>query len=717
MENNGRKLLFSVIRDVTESLRTESLLRTSEQRYRTAFQTSLDAILITEFSTGRIVKSNAALRQILGFSENELHGRTTAELQIWVDTGARQRMLDGLNSSGRFRDFEFRFRRQDGAIRWGMMSASQLVVDDMHCILTVLRDVTDARLAAESLRLSEERYRTAFQTSIDAIAITRIRDGVYVDVNHRFYDILGYQREDVIGRSAFDLNIWFDIEERAQLIREIHERGICQDMHTRFRKKSGELFWSIISVARIDLDGEACMMAMIRDISDAKMAEERIHSLAYLDTLTGLANRRLLLERLRPAEAAAASAHNRALLFVDIDNFRTLNDAFGHPSGDQVLREAGARLSACVRDAGTVARVSGDEFVILLEDLDENTEMAAAQAGSLAEAARAALTMPFHLEQREWNTNCCIGITIFRFADPTQVMQQADIALAQAKCSGRGTTHFFAPALQAAVDARATLEDEMRQGLRRNEFLLYFQPQIDGEKIVGAEVLIRWQHPSRGLLGPGDFITLAEESRLIEPLGEWVFEAACQQIALWSASPCTASLELAVNVSPLEVLKPGFVTTLMRILERTGASPLRIKLEITESMLLENIEQTIERMQALKALGLRFSIDDFGTGYSSLAYLKRIPLDQLKIDISFVRDIVTDPSSSAIASTIISLGRAMGLSVIAEGVESNAQRQHLSSLGCTLYQGYLFSRPVPLAEFELLLSSSANEPLRSPHCA
>ncbi len=394
---------------------------------------------------------------------------------------------------------------------------------------------------------------------------------------------------------------------------------------------------------------------------------------------------------------------------MDLDNFKNLNDTLGHQTGDLLLQEVAVRLSACVREADTVARLGGDEFVVMLEDLSDLSEEAAAQAETVGEKILVAVDQPFWLCGRECVSTSSIGITVFgdMRESTNEVLQQADIAMYQAKAAGRNTMRFFAPALQAAVNARAALEEDIRQAIKAGQFVLYYQPQLDSAGLIGAEALIRWQHPRRGLLVPGEFIPLSEETGLILPLGDWVLESACAQIAAWSERLETAPISLAVNISARQFRQPGFVDKVLAALRRTGANPRNLKLELTESMLVENIEDIIAKMTELKSHGLGFSLDDFGTGYSSLAYLKRLPLDQLKIDSSFVRDITSDVGSRAIAQSVISLGRALGLSVIAECVESEEQRAYLSRLGCHTFQGYLFSRPLPLDEFERLWLPSA----------
>jgi diguanylate cyclase (GGDEF)-like protein len=454
-----------------------------------------------------------------------------------------------------------------------------------------------------------------------------------------------------------------------------------------------------------------------RELQRLKLAHDEIRNLAFFDPLTGLPNRRLLLDRLRQALAATSrSNRKRALLFVDLDDFKTLNDTLGHHIGDLLLQEVARRLSARIRETDTVARLGGDEFVILLQDLSETAEDAAAQAKTIAEKILATVNQPYLLADRECRSSSSIGITIF--GDPgdstNEVLQQADIAMYQAKAAGRNTMRFFAPALQAAVNARAALEEDLRQAIKTNGFQLYYQPQVDRGLLIGAEALVRWQHPKRGFLSPAEFIPLAEETGLILPLGNWVLETACQQIASWAKQTETAHITLSVNISARQLLNPDFVEVVLATLYRTGANPRNLELELTESMFVENVEDVITRMRELKSHGLRFSLDDFGTGYSSLAYLRRLPLDQLKIDREFVREILVDASSGAIAQAIISLSRAMGLSVIAEGVETEGQRDFLARLGCHAFQGFLFSRPVPLEEFQRLLAGLAKSASQSP---
>ena len=431
----------------------------------------------------------------------------------------------------------------------------------------------------------------------------------------------------------------------------------------------------------------------------------QIDSLAFYDPLTQLPNRRLLLDRLDQAlHASTRHARKSALLFVDLDNFKTINDTLGHHLGDQLLTLVAQRLKACSREGDTVAHLGSDEFVVMLEDLSEDIHEAANQAESVGEKMLAALAKVYPLTSGAHHTTTSIGITLFGSAQQEsneEPLKRAELAMFQAKAAGRNTLRFFDAQMQAEVSAHAMLEADLREAVQKQQFVLHYQPQVVGNgRITGVEALVRWQHPQRGLVSPAEFIPLAEESGLILPIGQWVLETACAQLAQWAQNPELAHLTMSVNVSARQFSYPDFVDQVMAILEHTHASPNLLKLELTESMLVNDVGGITAKMGALKAHGVSFSLDDFGTGYSSLTYLKRLPLDQLKLDQGFVRSIVTDPNDAAIAKMVVVLAESLGLSVIAEGVELQAQADFLAHLGCHAYQGYLFSRPLPLAAFE-----------------
>jgi diguanylate cyclase (GGDEF)-like protein/PAS domain S-box-containing protein len=669
--------------------------------------------MISQLSDGVILDANQTLLDMARCERKEFVGHTTTELGIWMNAGDRQRLVDELLRNTELRDFEVQFRRKNGETFWVRLDASLIEIGGIRCLLAFAQDISAAKeanelltAAAEALRLSEERYRTAFQTSLDAININCLEDGRYIDCNQAFLDVFGYEREEVIGNTSLQLGVWAERHDRVTMADQVQENGICRGQEVQFKKKSGELFWGVISASAMEVDGVPCVLSIIRDLSEVKAAQNEIRSLAYYDPLTGLPNRRLLLEKLRQTLAASdRGGHLHALLFIELDNFKMLNETLGHLSGDILLMEVARRIVTCAREADIVSRFGGDEFALMLEDLSEIDEEAAAQAKTVGEKIQDSIGLPFLLEGREYITTASIGITVFGAGrnGTSELIQEADIAIYQATSAGRNTIRFFSPALQTAVNARATLEEDLRQAIKARQFLLYYQPLVARGHLIGAEALIRWQHPKRGLVRPDEFIPLAEETGLILPLGDWVLETAFAQLASWASREQSAHLTLAVNISALQFRQPGFVATVLSALERSGANPNHLKLELTESMLVENFEDVIAKMSELKEHGLSFSLDDFGTGYSSLAYLKRLPLGLLKIDRAFVRDMLADATSGAIAQTIISLGRAMGLSVIAEGVENEEQRGFLAGLGCHTFQGFLFSPPLPLEQFDALL--------------
>jgi diguanylate cyclase (GGDEF)-like protein/PAS domain S-box-containing protein len=567
------------------------------------------------------------------------------------------------------------------------------------------KDVThEKQLAAttQALQQSEERYRAVFQASLDVININRLSDEKYIDVNKAFLNELGFERGEVIGRTPQEIGLWVDACDRDRLLEILRTESTPRGLEMRFRKKNGKIIWGEISVSRIEINGVPCILSFTRDITQAKAAENKIRNLAFYDPLTGLPNRRLLFEKLQPILPFGSHSKNlQALLLVDLDNFKVLNDTLGYQGGGLLLQEVAQRISSCTSGNDTVARVGSSQFVVLLEGLNNASEKATAQAMATGKKILALVSRPYMIEEHECLSTASIGIKIFSSQRniTEDILLQTDIALSQAQAAGGNTMRIFSPALQTLVNSRATLEADLRQALRGKEFLLYYQPQVEQGRLTGAEALIRWDHPRRGVMSPAEFIPLAEESRLILPLGKWVLETACAQIRLWAKHNLTNHLSISVNISALQFRQPEFIDQVLAAIDRTGANPRNLRLELTESMLVENIEEVIVKMTELKSHGLSFALDDFGTGYSSLTYLKRLPLDQLKIDRAFVHDILVDSTSGAIAQTVISLGRAMNLSVLAEGVETDEQIRFLSDLGCHAFQGYLFSHPLPLEEF------------------
>jgi diguanylate cyclase (GGDEF)-like protein/PAS domain S-box-containing protein len=661
---------------------------------------------------GHILRSNERFAEIIGYSPDEVAGLTFQQITTPEDVISCAAAFRGLwNRSSDAVSLEVRCFRKDGNRTWLKLTAS-LQYDAQgqpSHLLALIEDINDRKAAevrlamtAEALQTREQGYRYALQTCPQAVLIARLADGKIVDANPEFLELTGFQHEEVIGRTSLELDLWASEGDRKRLAEALDQSEGCRDVEVRLKRKDGEIFWGELSASFTEIEGEACVLCFIRDISAAKAEEDEIKNLAFYDTLTGLPNRRLLWERLR--QALIVSVRNRckhALLFIDLDNFKSLNDALGHHIGDLMLQETARRITGCVREADTVARFGGDEFVVILEDLGPIPEIAATRAKAVGEKILAAIGEAYVLEGRECHSSSSMGITIFGNNGETgnEVLQQADMSMYQAKATGRNSMLFFAPALQASVNARAEMEADLRQAIKTNQFALYYQPQLDRGLFTGAEALVRWNHPKRGLVPPHEFVPLAEETGLILPLGSWVLETACAQIAAWTNRREGAHLEVAVNISAREFRQPKFVEQVLTTLHQAGANPKNLKLELNQSVLAGNIEDIIAKMTELKSHGVRFSLDDFGTGYSSMAYLKRLPFDQLKIDRSFVGEIPVDPISGAVAQAIISFSKALGLSVIAEGVETEEQRTFLAGLGCHSFQGYLFCHPLPLGEF------------------
>jgi diguanylate cyclase (GGDEF)-like protein len=475
-------------------------------------------------------------------------------------------------------------------------------------------------------------------------------------------------------------------------------------------KADGTNFVAEVTLSIIDPANRQIINCVWRDITDRKTTENKLQHLAFYDQLTGLPNRRLLMDRLQHALTSSKRiGRSGALLFLDLDNFKTLNDTLGHDIGDMLLQQVAQRLVSCVRKDDTVARVGGDEFVIVLEFLNENSQNALDQTEAISEKLMATFRQKYHLDMHEYSCTPSIGITIFNghHASIDELMKQSDIAMYQAKQAGRNTMRFFDPKMQVIVDAHAALENDLAKALEQQQFQLYYQIQVDElNRPLGAETLIRWKHPERGFVSPMQFIPLAEESDLILQIGQWVLDTACAQLKLWERDALTCDLILAVNVSAKQFRQYNFAAQVQATVRRHAINPNLLKLELTEGMLVENVEKIIEAMNTLKEIGIRFSMDDFGTGFSSLQYLQKLPLDQLKIDQSFTRNMGIVEGSNEIVKIIIAMANSLNLDVIAEGVETEEQQKVLYFYGCNHYQGYLYSQPVPIDQFEALLKQT-----------
>lgn len=551
----------------------------------------------------------------------------------------------------------------------------------------------------------------AFETHL-GMFITDAR-GRIQKVNRTFEAITGYRESEVLGCNPRMLNSGRHPPEfYREMWQHIHDAGSWQGELWN-RRKNGDTYPQRLTISAVTDDaGEVThYVATLSDITTRKAAEQEAYRLAYYDPLTGLPNRRMMLDRIGHAlEAYARTQQQGAVLFIDLDGFKHVNDSLGHQQGDDVLQLVARRFEEAGHDGDLVARIGGDEFVILVEALGEDLEVASQAAERKANKLLAALAEPFRVGEQRHPVSGSIGITLL--GDGTEsveeCLQQAEMAMYQAKQAGRNTLRFFDPVMQAVAVRRAMLESDLRQAVAHDQLHLFYQVQVDAaERVMGVEALLRWQHPEHGMVPPSDFIPVAEESYLIVSIGRWVLENACRQLAAWAARAETSGMTMAVNISPHQFQQPDFVAEVEAVLEETQAPPERLKLELTETLFLEEPEIARATMLRLKTLGVRFSLDDFGTGYSSLSYLNRLPLDQLKIDQSFVRPLFEDSANEVISASIIQLGRNLGLEVIAEGVETEAHREWLAEQDCDAYQGYLFSRPLPLDELGALLETSA----------
>ena len=572
------------------------------------------------------------------------------------------------------------------------------------------RDVTERRRSQEHLMLLE----TSVARLNDIVAIAEAGTGPddeprMVFVNDAFEKQTGYSREEVLGQNP---RILLELDPAMSQLLEMAQ-GLQETRHARtelmVHRKNGASFWIELEVVSVQASAEEVThwVAVGRDITQRKTAEDMIRHLAFYDPLTDLPNRQLLLDRLQKAlSQSTRTGQYGALMFIDLDNFKILNDTLGHHIGDKLLQQVAQRLTKSVRKTDTVARLGGDEFVVMVDDLSTDPDTAASKSRALSEKVLNVLREPFQIAGHQHFATPSIGVTTFSGTqnDVSELLKQADLAMYQAKGSGRNTLCYFDPEMHAAVSANAAVGIALRVALREKQFVVYYQPQVDREGVItGVEALVRWQHPEKGLTGPGEFIPVAEDTGLILPLGMWVLETACEQLAAWANSPQTAHLSIAVNVSVVQFRHPTFVDMVMAAIKRTGIRAQRLKLELTESLLADRMEITIQKMGMLKDLGVTLSLDDFGVGYSSLSCLKRLPLDQLKIDKGFVADVLTDPNDAAISRAIISLAQSLGLQVVAEGVETNEQRDFLVSQGCDQFQGFLFAPAMPIATLEAFL--------------
>ncbi len=674
----------------------ESLLR----RNQALMMTSMDGIHVMDMQ-GNLLSANDAFCRMLGYTLKEVSGLNVADWDAqWPVEELRAKFRELVGKSARF---ETLYRRKDGALINAEISASGVELEGESFIFASSRDITQRKKIEETLRVAA----AAFETH-EAILITDASANI-IRVNQAFTDITGYSPEEVLGKNPRIMNSGrqdkaFYVEMWQQLLHTGAWSGEIWD-----KRKNGQIYpkWMTVTAVKNERQETTRYVAIFSDITARKQAEEDIRNLAFYDALTKLPNRRLFIDRFHAALPVSARHNNYgAILFIDLDKFKALNDTLGHDYGDLLLVEVAARTKSCVREMDTVARFGGDEFVVLIEEISDDRDEASRKVGLVAEKIREALTRPYQLKEHEHHSSPSIGISLYHGNEETvdTLLQHADMAMYQAKSSGRNAVCFFDTDMQHSVAAHAELVNDLRRAIELRQLHLYYQIQVDDEnRPLGAEALLRWIHPQRGMVMPDQFIPIAEESALIIEIDDWVLETACRQLALWGGNAQTRDLPLTVNVSAKQFAMPDFADKVAGMLKAHRVNPARLKLELTERMVLDDLAGAVKKMHALKAHGVSLSMDDFGTRYSSLSYLKQLPIDQLKIDKGFVQAITQGSDDALLVQSIIDLVNNFNLSVIAEGVETEAQLASLKQRDCITYQGFLFGKAVPIEEFEKLL--------------
>ena len=606
----------------------------------------------------------------------------------------RNRLFEG----GEPLRLQYRIVRPNGEVRW--IDGFGFVEKDRNgkpsAYSGAIQDITDRMLSEQDTRNIEKRFQLLFENSLDGVLQTS-PDGTILAANAAACDIFGWTEEQLKQRGRAGVVLTSD-PRLGRLLEERKQTGKARGQLTMVRA-DGSLFEAeLTSSVYADARGDLINSMVLRDISDRIKSEQHIHRLAFFDALTDLPNRRLLMDRLEFLLASAQrSGLIGAVLFLDLDHFKNVNDARGHAIGDALLQQVAFRLGALMRTQDTVARMGGDEFVVLLPDLAADFINAAQSAMVVAEKLRHALTQPFFIENQQYLSGGSIGVTLLPKVGQTadDLLREADTAMYRAKQAGRNRIAFFEAEMQTEVEGRLGLEHDLAQAIGSSQLEMLVQPQYDhNARPIGAEMLMRWTHPVRGPVSPVLFIPIAEESGLILALGDWVMRQGC--LAVLRLEEAGQAMPISINVSPLQFRQPDFVARVRAVLSETGAPASQLIFEVTEGLLIDNLDETILRMRELVALGIRFSIDDFGTGYSSLAYLRQLPLYELKIDRSFVMDTPGDPGSTAIVQSILAMAGHLGLHVVAEGVETTEQAKFLQAAGCAALQGYLFARPMPL---------------------
>jgi diguanylate cyclase (GGDEF)-like protein/PAS domain S-box-containing protein len=694
-----RVLTDTMLGTLRESRSARDRLERSEERFAKMMHATPAATTITRYEDGTFIEANRAALELFGRTREELIGKTALSIGAWPDPQDRAKLMEAMHVEGAVSLRPVSIRRKSGEMRDLLVSAAWVELDRQKQMLMSAVDITEVHRAEELLRRSEERFEKIFQASPDAIVISRLKDGRYLEVNQRWLELFGYERREILGRTSLELGIWADPAERSRFVEQVAERGALQGFETRFRKKSGAIIDAVISADVIDIEGEPHLIVPIMDITDRKRAEERIQQLATRDALTGLPNRLLLNDRLTLSIGhARRQGSSLALLFIDLDRFKYINDSLGHVIGDAFLKRVAERLSSIMRQGDTLARIGGDEFVVLLENIVALEDA----AGQVARKIINSFAEPFSVEGHTLSCSCSIGISVYPSdaTDPQMLIRDADTAMYHVKETGRGAYRYFSAEMNTRMQERLQIEIGLRRAIGARQFELVYQPKVAMEsgEVVGLEALLRWRHPEWGLVSPGRFIAVAEDTGLIVEIGRWVLEEVCTQLRAWRGRGLPLR-PVAVNLS-VRQFTPALVDEISQAMNKFGVVPGLIELEITESLFMRDAEEVRAILKGLSRLGARVTLDDFGTGYSSLGYIRHFPVSALKIDRTFLSDLTEVSQDAAIVRAVITMCRGLGIRVIAEGVETQEQLDILRKLRCDEYQGYLFSRPVPAEEIE-----------------
>ncbi|TVP93428.1 MAG: bifunctional diguanylate cyclase/phosphodiesterase [Pseudomonadaceae bacterium] len=683
-----------------------------KDQFLALFQRLPVAGILVQVSDNNVLAINPAFEHLFGWKSEQVVNHPSGQLPVWLDTQQRKHLLEALARDGSVQQFESRFRCHDGKLKPCLVYIEQLEVNGELCRLSMVHDMSERIAAEQALRDSEAKFTALFRDAPEPYALFDKRTARVLEVNKRFTELFGYKPVDVIGKTALQIGLWVDPSKRPAIINQLLKDGYLRNQSAELYTASKHIIECEVSSSFVKYGNKSQTLTSFKDVTEQKRIEAQVKHLAYHDALTDLPNRLLLNDRIEQ-HLGLGERHGLscALLFFDLDHFKHINDSLGHSNGDAVLQEVSQRLLSQVRKSDTVARLGGDEFVVFLTGLSGDLDQVTEQARTSAEKLLASVAAPMQIQGHNLQLGCSIGIALApaHCNSAEDLLKYADTALYGVKANGRNAIALFEPHMQVIASQRLQLETELREAQQRQQFTLHYQAQIDAraQRIIGAEALLRWQHPTKGIINPGLFMPVLEDSGMILEVGHWVLRESCRVIAslIQTHAVDPDQFSLSINISPRQFRQSDFVQQVAAAVSDQGIPAQCLKLEITESMMLQNINDTVAKMHQLRAMGIHFAIDDFGTGYSSLSYLKRLPVDLLKIDQSFIRDCTHDSNDAEIVRAIIAMARSLKLELIAEGVETPEQLGFLQQLDCHAYQGYLFSPAVPEQAFVQQLQS------------